>query len=174
MIRQARSDDFEEIYQIINDAARAYKGVIPDDRWHDPYMARTELRHQIDDGVRFFCYSEDDRILGVMGVQDKNEVCLIRHAYVRTDSRNKGIGSKLLKELTNNSTKPMLIGTWKDATWAISFYVKNGFRVVTQQETEFLLRKYWSIPERQVETSVVLCDGKYDKEKQTLLAGGRS
>ncbi len=170
MIRQTKSDDFEEIYQIINDAARAYKGVIPDDRWHDPYMARTELRDQIDDGVRFFCYSENDRILGVMGVQDKNEVCLIRHAYVRTDSRNKGIGSKLLKELTSESTKPILIGTWKDATWAISFYIKNGFRVVTQQETEILLRKYWRIPDRQVETSVVLCDRKYDQEKKMLLA----
>jgi N-acetylglutamate synthase-like GNAT family acetyltransferase len=172
MIRKSRPDDFDAIYTIINNAAIAYKGVIPDDRWHDPYMTRTELQEQIDSGVKFFCYCEDDKVLGIMGIQDKNDVFLIRHAYVLTTSRNKGIGTKLLKELTRNSEKPVLIGTWKAATWAIGFYLKNGFMLVTEEEKEVLLRKYWSIPERQVETSVVLADRKYEGAKARLLSQG--
>jgi len=170
MIRKSRPADFDAIYTIINNAAIAYKGVIPDDRWHDPYMTRTELQEQIDDGVRFSCYCEENKVLGVMGIQDKNEVFLIRHAYVLTNSRNKGIGTKLLHELTRHSEKPILIGTWKAATWAIGFYLKNGFMLVAETEKEILLRKYWSIPERQVATSVVLADGKYDGEKAKLLS----
>jgi N-acetylglutamate synthase-like GNAT family acetyltransferase len=172
MIRTSRLDDFDAIYAIINDAAIAYKGVIPDDRWHDPYMTRTELRKQIDDGVKFSCYCENDKVLGVMGIQDKNDAFLIRHAYVLTINRNTGIGTKLLKELIRSSRKPVLIGTWKAATWAISFYLRNGFHLVTEEEKEVLLRKYWSIPERQVETSVVLADGKYEGEKSKLLSSG--
>jgi N-acetylglutamate synthase-like GNAT family acetyltransferase len=167
-------DDFDTIYTIINNAALAYQGVIPDDRWHDPYMTRTELQEQIDSGVKFSCYCEDDMVLGVMGIQDKNEVFLIRHAYVLTSSRNKGIGTKLLKELIRSAEKPVLIGTWKTATWAIGFYLKNGFKLVTEQEKVVLLRKYWSIPERQVETSVVLADGKYEEETDRLLSLGSS
>jgi N-acetylglutamate synthase-like GNAT family acetyltransferase len=170
MTRNSGPDDFDAIYTIINNAAIAYKGVIPADRWHDPYMTRTELQEQIDSGVKFSCYCEDDMVLGVMGIQDKNDVFLIRHAYVLTDSRNKGIGTKLLKELIRSSEKPFLIGTWKAATWAIGFYLKNGFKLVTEREKEVLLRKYWSIPERQVETSVVLADGKYEGEKDKLLS----
>jgi len=170
MIRKSRLGDFDAIYTIINNAAVAYKGVIPDDRWHDPYMTRTELQEQIDDGVRFSCYCEENKVLGVMGIQDKNDVFLIRHAYILTTSRNKGIGTKLLQELTRHSEKPILIGTWKAATWAIGFYLKNGFELVAEAEKEILLRKYWSIPERQVETSVVLADGKYDGEKAKLLS----
>jgi GNAT superfamily N-acetyltransferase len=105
-----------------------------------------------------------------MGIQDKLDVCLIRHAYVRTASRNTGIGTKLLLELTGKSFKPILIGTWKAAVWAIGFYLKNGFKVVSEDEKEVLLRKYWSIPERQVETSVVLSDAKYERAKGRLLA----
>ena len=172
MIRNSRPDDFDTIYRIINNAAIAYKGVIPDDRWHDPYMTRTELQEQIDDGVKFSCYCEGDKVLGVMGVQDRNDVFLIRHAYVLTASRNKGIGTKLLKELTRSSEKPFLIGTWKAATWAIGFYLKNGFKLVAEEEKEVLLRKYWSIPDRQVETSVVLADGKYEGERGRLLSVG--
>jgi N-acetylglutamate synthase-like GNAT family acetyltransferase len=172
MIRKSRPGDFDAIYTIINNAAVAYKGVIPDDRWHDPYMSRTELQEQIDDGVRFSCYYEGNEVLGVMGIQDKNDVFLIRHAYVLTNSRNKGIGTKLLDELTRHSEKPILIGTWKAATWAIGFYLKNGFKIVLEAEKEVLLRKYWSIPERQVETSVVLADGKYYEEKAKLLSRG--
>jgi len=109
-------------------------------------------------------------VLGVMGIQDKTDVFLIRHAYVLTSSRNKGIGTKLLIELTRNSAKPILIGTWKAAAWAIRFYFKNGFNIVTEGEKEVLLRKYWSIPERQVETSVVLSDTKYEDKKSKLLS----
>ena len=172
MIRTSRPDDFDAIYTIINDAAIAYKGVIPEDRWHDPYMTRTELQKQIDEGVKFSCYCEDDRVLGVMGIQYKNDVVLIRHAYVLTISRNKGIGTKLLRQLTHESEKPFLIGTWRAATWAVGFYLRNGFKLVAEDEKEILLRKYWSIPERQVETSVVLADGKYEGEKAKLLSRG--
>jgi GNAT superfamily N-acetyltransferase len=170
VIRPSTADDFEQIYQVINDAALAYKGVIPDDRWHDPYMTRTELQDQIDDGVKFFCYWANDKVLGVMGIQDKTAAYLIRHAYVLTNSRSKGIGSKLLKQLTTGLKKPILVGTWKDAIWAIAFYLKNGFRLVAEREKEILLRKYWNIPERQIETSVVLSDGRYEREKNRLLA----
>jgi GNAT superfamily N-acetyltransferase len=156
MIVSSTEDDFTQIYEIINDAASAYKGIIPEDRWHEPYMSETELQGQIDDGVKFWCYIEGERIIGVMGIQDKVEVTLIRHAYVRTTARNKGIGGKLLRHLSELTTKPVLIGTWADATWAIGFYKKYGFRLVSFEEKEELLRKYWSIPLRQIETSVVL------------------
>jgi N-acetylglutamate synthase-like GNAT family acetyltransferase len=161
MIRNATDEDFEEIFNIINDAAIAYKGVIPPDRWHEPYMAREELRSQIEDGVRFSCYVDNDEIIGVMGIQDKSDVALIRHAYVRTKQRKKGVGSLLLQDLIKDSKKPILIGTWKAADWAIRFYEKHGFRPVEEEEKNRLLKKYWAIPDRQVETSVVLADGKY-------------
>jgi N-acetylglutamate synthase-like GNAT family acetyltransferase len=170
VIRKALAADFEDIYRIINDAAIAYKGVIPDDRWHDPYMTRDELRDQIEGGVGFSCYCQDNEVYGVMGIQDKGDVYLIRHAYVLTIKRNQGIGSQLLSKLIVNSERPILIGTWKDATWAINFYIKHGFTVVSDDEKEILLRKYWKIPERQVETSVVLSDSKFELEKNKLLA----
>ncbi len=156
MISKCTTEDFEIIYSIINDAAIAYKGIIPPDRWHEPYMSKEELEQQIAEGVEFWCYKEDEKILGVMGIQFKGEVTLIRHAYVRTNSRNKGIGKKLLHHLSSISATPILIGTWADAVWAIEFYKKHGFRLVTQEEKNKLLKKFWSIPERQVETSVVL------------------
>jgi N-acetylglutamate synthase-like GNAT family acetyltransferase len=161
MIRKCVDEDFEEVFNIINDAAIAYKGVIPPDQWHDPYMTREELQAQIEDGVRFSCYADNNEIIGVMGIQDKADVALIRHAYVRTKQRKKGIGSLLLHELTKDSKKPILIGTWKAADWAIRFYEKHGFRLVDEDEKDRLLKKYWAIPDRQVETSVVLVDGKY-------------
>jgi N-acetylglutamate synthase-like GNAT family acetyltransferase len=161
MIRKGNDEDFEAILNIINDAASAYKGVIPPDRWHEPYMTAAELQAQIADGVRFSCYVENNEILGVMGIQDKGDVELIRHAYVRTQQRNKGVGSLLLQELSKEATKPVLIGTWQAADWAIRFYVKHGFRLVEEEEKKRLLKKYWAIPDRQVETSVVLADGKY-------------
>jgi N-acetylglutamate synthase-like GNAT family acetyltransferase len=156
MIVAGKNRDFKDIYDIVNDAASAYKGIIPADRWQEPYMSKKELQTQIEDGVQFWCYLEDDHILGVMGIQDKPDVTLIRHAYVRTTARKKGIGSKLLKHLSELTTKPILIGTWADASWAIDFYVKHGFTLVSFEEKERLLRKYWSIPLRQIETSVVL------------------
>ncbi len=165
VIRPSKKDDFETIYEIINDSAIAYKSVIPDDRWHEPYMPRVELTKQINEGVVFWCYEEDGQILGVMGVQDKHEVDLIRHAYVRTKIRNRGIGGKLLKHLSSQLSKPILIGTWEAAFWAVKFYKKHGFVKVTNQEKDKLLKKYWSIPERQVDTSVVLADKKWFKRK---------
>jgi N-acetylglutamate synthase-like GNAT family acetyltransferase len=160
MIRNAAEKDFNEIYTVINDAAIAYKGIIPADRWHEPYMTRDELQTQLDDGVKFSCYIDDNKIVGVMGIQDKIEVNLIRHAYVKTSERKKGIGTILINELLKNSGKPILIGTWKAADWAIKFYEKHGFFIVPEEEKNILLRKYWSIPNRQVETSVVLADTK--------------
>ena len=140
----------------------SYKGIIPADRWHEPYLSRGELQTQVEAGVKFRCYTVDDRVIGVMGLQDRSEVQLIRHAYVHTAQRRLGIGSSLLKEITRfASGKPTLIGTWADATWAIRFYEKNGFRLVDEAEKELLLRKYWSIPERQIQTSVVLADRHY-------------
>jgi N-acetylglutamate synthase-like GNAT family acetyltransferase len=172
MIRECTDEDFEEIFNIINDAALAYKGVIPPDRWHEPYMTREELEAQIDDGVRFSCYVADDEIVGVMGIQDKADVELIRHAYVRTKQRNKGIGSLLLRELMKDAKKPILIGTWKAARWAISFYEKHGFHLVDEAEKNRLLKKYWAIPDRQIETSVVLVDEKYrGSQTVSVLAG---
>jgi N-acetylglutamate synthase-like GNAT family acetyltransferase len=158
MIRQCGTDDFETIYEIVNDAAVAYKGVIPADRWHEPYMPREELQHEIDAGVRFWGYEENGDLVGVMGIQDVQDVTLIRHAYVRTTQRRKGIGGKLLSHLLTQTERPILIGTWATATWAIRFYEKHGFRLVSEEEKNRLLKKYWSIPERQVETSVVLAE----------------
>lgn len=156
LIKKSIISDFNEICEIINDAAIAYKGIIPEDRWREPYMPLSELQEQVEDGVQFWCYWENDEILGVMGIQDKTEVTLIRHAYVRTKDRSKGIGSKLLHHLSELTRKPILIGTWANAIWAINFYQKHGFRVVSFSEKERLLRKYWNIPLRQIETSVVL------------------
>ncbi len=156
MIRKCLDPETEIICEIINDASIAYKGQIPADRWKEPYMPLGELKHEISEGVVFYCYEEDGEILGVMGIQDVLDVKLIRHAYVRTKKRKGGIGTLLLRFLIDNQEKPILIGTWKDATWAIDFYIKNGFREVSEEEKNILLKKYWNIPDRQVVTSTVL------------------
>jgi GNAT superfamily N-acetyltransferase len=153
----------EEIASIINDAASAYKGIIPADRWREPYMPEEELKEQIEQGVQFWCYREDSEMMGVMGIQYKEDLTLIRHAYVRSKYRNRGIGSKLLIHLASIATTPVLIGTWADAHWAIRFYQKHGFRLLPEREKEILLRHYWSIPERQVATSVVLASADWNK-----------
>jgi N-acetylglutamate synthase-like GNAT family acetyltransferase len=158
MLQKCTPRDFSEIYEIINDAADAYKNVIPADCWHEPYMPESELSRQIEEGVEFWSYKEDEKIIGVMGIQDKAEVTLIRHAYVRTAQRNKGIGGKLLAHLRTLTRKPILIGTWAAADWAIQFYQKHGFRMLTAEEKNKLLLKYWNIPSRQVEASVVLAN----------------
>jgi GNAT superfamily N-acetyltransferase len=158
MIRLCDDHDFEPIWVIINDGARAYKGVIPEDRWTEPYMSRDQLHHEIGEGVVFWGYEESGTLEGVMGLQQVQDVTLIRHAYVRTSSRNRGIGTHLLKYLRKLTQGPVLIGTWADALWAIRFYEKNGFQTVPQDQKDRLLRRYWSIPERQIETSVVLAD----------------
>ena len=142
MIRECTESDLNRIFEIINDAARAYKGVIPEDRWHEPYMTLAELRQEIEDGVFFRGLEDDGQLLGVMGIQDKTEVALIRHAYVATRAQNLGIGTKLLRHLENLTAKPILIGTWAAASWAITFYEKNGYTRVSEDEKIRLLRKY--------------------------------
>jgi len=159
MIRKCTESDFDRILEIINDAAQAYKGVIPEDCWHEPYMPPEELKKEIEDGVVFWGKENDGQLVGIMGIQDKGEVSLIRHAYVLTQAQKQGIGTKLLRYLESLTEKPILIGTWTAASWAISFYQKNGYTLVSEEEEKNrLLRKYWSIPERQVETSVVLAN----------------
>jgi N-acetylglutamate synthase-like GNAT family acetyltransferase len=161
MLRRCDERDFETIYTIVNDGAQAYKGVIPADRWTEPYMSREKLRHEIEDGIAFWGFEDGGALAGVMGLQDVQDVTLIRHAYVRTANRNQGVGGKLLSHLRTITSRPVLIGTWADAVWAIGFYEKHGFRVVDQQEKSRLLKTYWNIPDRQVETSVVLADAKW-------------
>jgi N-acetylglutamate synthase-like GNAT family acetyltransferase len=161
MIRTCNDADFDAIHSIINEAAQAYRGIIPADRWHEPYMPQEELRHEIQSGVRFCGWEESGELIGVMGIQDVQDVTLIRHAYVKTAKRSQGIGGKLLCELRTLTTRPVLIGTWAAAVWAIRFYQKHGFRLVTPEEKDRLLKKYWSIPARQVETSVVLGDERW-------------
>lgn len=166
MILKCEQTDIQEICDIINDAASAYKGIIPDDRWHDPYMSEEELQKQIDEGVQFWSWKEHGEMMGVMGIQYKEDVTLIRHAYVRSLFRNKGIGSKLLAHLSSIASTPVLIGTWAAATWAIEFYKKHGFRLLSSSETETLLRKYWKIPDRQIETSVVLANADWKNQNK--------
>jgi N-acetylglutamate synthase-like GNAT family acetyltransferase len=161
IIKSDEKKDFETIYEIINDASIAYKGIIPTDRWKEPYMQKEELETQINEGVEFWSYKENNKILGVMGIQFKTEVTLIRHAYFRTTARQKGIGGKLLKHLINKAETPILIGTWKDASWAISFYKKYDFRILSNEEKNRLLKIYWSIPKRQIETSTVLASNNW-------------
>lgn len=161
MIRRCDDSEFAIIHSIINDAAQAYKGVIPLDRLKDPYMSESELRHEMDNGVVFWGYEDNGELVGVMGIQPIQDITLIRHAYVRTVKRNRGIGGRLLAFLREQTDSPILMGTWADAVWAIRFYEKHGFKLVTPEEKDRLLVKYWSIPDRQVETSVVLADNRW-------------
>jgi N-acetylglutamate synthase-like GNAT family acetyltransferase len=167
MIRRCNEADIELIWAIINDGAQAYKGTIPADRWEEPYMSREKLRHEIADGVSFWGYEESSQLVGVMGIQTVQDVTLIRHAYVRAGSQKRGIGAQLLSHLRNLSTRPVLIGTWADASWAIHFYENHGFKVVEPQEKERLLRTYWNVPKRQIETSVVLADQRWRESKSS-------
>jgi GNAT superfamily N-acetyltransferase len=160
MIRRCDDRDFELISDIINDGAQAYKGIIPADRWMEPYVSREKLRHEIEEGIVFWGCEEAGILVGVMGIQPVKDVTLIRHAYVRTSSQKRGIGARLLSHLLAMASGPVLIGTWADAVWAIRFYEKYGFELVGPQEKDRLLKKYWSIPERQIETSVVLVEAK--------------
>ena len=165
MIRPCTDRDIPAILEIVNDAAQAYRGVIPADRWHEPYMPETELRHEIDGGVEFWGLEENGLLFGVMGMQDVQDVTLIRHAYVRTSHRRRGIGGQLLSFLMQRIARPTLVGTWAAAGWAVRFYEKHGFRLVTPEEKDRLLRMYWSIPARQVETSVVLADRRWRRQR---------
>jgi GNAT superfamily N-acetyltransferase len=161
MIRPCGARDFELTWAIINDGAQAYKGIIPADRWTDPYMSREKLQYEIDEGVVFWGYEESGTLAGVMGIQQVQDVTLIRHAYVRSASQKRGIGARLLSHLRDLANGPVLIGTWADAVWAIRFYETHGFQMVSPREKSRLLRKYWTVPERQIETSVVLADPKW-------------
>ena len=157
MICSLLPSDFDAILKVINDAAQAYKGVIPDDRWKEPYMSAEELKEEIEAGVRFFGWVEGGHLLGVTGIQALQDTTLIRHAYVLPGYQRQGIGTKLLEYLIGLAeTLEILVGTWVDATWAIRFYEKRGFKLVSSREKDRLLRTYWNIPERQIETSVVL------------------
>ena len=155
-IRRCRDDERAAILAIVNAAAEAYRGVIPADRWHEPYMPPDQLDQEIAAGVEFWGYEADRELIGVMGIQPLEDVDLIRHAYVKPGSQRGGVGGALLDHLMRAATKPVLVGTWAAAGWAIAFYRRHGFVQVTPEEKTRLLRTYWTIPERQVETSVVL------------------
>jgi GNAT superfamily N-acetyltransferase len=172
MIRRCTEADLDRIFDVVNDASLAYKGVIPDDRWHEPYMPRDEVRSEIREGVVFWGFEEDARLVGVMGIQDRADVTLIRHSYVLTEKQKQGIGTKLLRHLENLTDKPILIGTWADARWAVSFYRKNGYALLPEKQKDHVLRKYWTIPERQVEASVVLANPRWVKACQDIEAAG--
>ena len=166
MIRKCESGDFDAILGVINDAAQAYKGLIPADRWKEPYMPADELRLEIENAVAFWGYEDDGELVGVMGVQHVRDVTLIRHAYVTTAKQNRGVGGTLVAFVRRQTTRPILVGTWGAATWAIRFYESNGFKLVSAREKDRLLRTYWTIPERQIETSVVLADPAWFAARQ--------
>jgi GNAT superfamily N-acetyltransferase len=161
MIRGCGDHDFELIWAIINDGAQAYKGIIPPDSWSEPYMSKEKLKEEIDEGVVFWGYEETGALVGVMGIQQAQGTTLIRHAYVCKGAQKRGIGGQLLSHLRGQASGPVLIGTWADAIWAINFYETYGFHRVGPEEKDRLLKKYWNIPKRQIDTSVVLADPKW-------------
>jgi GNAT superfamily N-acetyltransferase len=164
MIRKLTDTNFQAILTVVNDAATAYKDKIPIDRWKEPYMPAQELQEEIQSGVQFYGYMENNNLIAVMGIQPINDVTLIRHAYTLTNYQRKGKGEKLLNQLLILAkTRRVLVGTWETASWAIKFYEKHGFTLLSREETNKLLKKYWNIPERQIETSVVL---EHERQQQ--------
>lgn len=165
----ATSADAPRIAAVVNAAAVAYRGVIPADCWHEPYMPLAELRAEIEAGVAFrLCESGQGELLGVMGLQPVREVTLIRHAYVAPDHQRDGVGSALLAQLLADCDTPVLIGTWAAAAWAIRFYQRHGFALVPEQAKPVVLRRYWTVPDRQVETSVVLADARWFRDEAAM------
>jgi GNAT superfamily N-acetyltransferase len=160
-IREATALDVETIYEIVNDSARAYKGVIPEAAWHEPYMPMDHLQSEIAKGVRIYCCDLDGRTMGVMGIQDVKDVTLVRHAYVRSESRSQGIGRALLESVTRLTARPVLIGAWRAASWAIRFYQNNGFTLLDEDGKSRALATYWTISPFQAEESVVLADRRW-------------
>ena len=157
MISEYTKSDNSKILYIINDAAVRYKGIIPDNCWHEPYMSERELVDEFSDGVRMYGYHHNNKLVGVIGIQEVKDVILIRHAYTLTSYQGKGMGTALLEYLLKkNQNFRLLVGTWRDATWAIRFYEKFGFILHTEEETTLLLKKYWNIPSKQIKNSVVL------------------
>jgi len=168
MIRRCDDRDVETIWTIVNEGAQAYKGIIPADRWTEPYMSMEKLRQEIGEGVIFWGYEENGTLLAVMGIQRVQDVTLIRHAYVRTAIQKLGLGGQLLAHLRELTSGPILIGAWADAVWAIGFYQKHHFELVPIEEKNRLLKKYWTVPDRQIETSVVLADARWrEGERQS-------
>ncbi len=168
MIRKCNQSDLQSIYDIINDAAQAYRGVIPADCWREPYISVEEIEQEIEDDVVFWGLEADSELAGVMGLQNRGDVHLIRHAYVITRAQRQGIGTRLLQHLESNADKPLLVGTWADARWAIAFYKNRGYRQVGRSEKDHLLGNYWNIPQRQIETSVVLADKRWGHGRRGL------
>jgi GNAT superfamily N-acetyltransferase len=160
-IRACGTADFGDVFEVCNDGARAYAGVIAADQWREPYMPEAELRREMAFGVRFFAAFDELGMVGVMGLQDVADVTLIRHAYTRTARQRTGVGGKLLAHLQSHTDRPILIGTWKAATWAIGFYERHGFMLVAEAHREQLLRRYWTVPARQIDESVVLADARW-------------
>jgi GNAT superfamily N-acetyltransferase len=163
-IRRCRDDERAAILDIVNSAAEAYRGVIPADRWHDPYMDSRELDEEIDAGVAFWGYEADRALVGIMGIQPVRDVDLIRHAYVRPGTQRRGVGGALFLHLRGLTARRMLVGTWAAADWAIQFYRRNGFELVSPDRKTELLKTYWTIPDRQIETSVVLANPAFDED----------
>ncbi len=157
-IRPCRDNERETILAIVNDAAVAYRGVIPSDRWHEPYIRSHELDDEIGAGVAFWGYEADGELVGVMGIQPVRDVNLIRHAYVLSTSQRNGVGGALIEHLRTLDTRRMLVGTWAAAEWAISFYRRHGFELTTPEQKTALLQSYWTVPDRQIELSVVLAN----------------
>jgi GNAT superfamily N-acetyltransferase len=169
-IRPCEPGELETVGAIINEAAEAYRGIIPADRWREPYMPAAGLEREVRDGVVFWGAYEGTALVGVMGLQPVMNVALIRHAYVRPAKQRAGVGQALLRELLRTARSPLLVGTWRAATWAIRFYERNGFGLVGPAETERLLRRYWSVPERQIEESVVLADPSWFRSRERARA----
>lgn len=161
MIRRCDAGDFDTILVVINDSAQCYRGVIDADCWNEPYMSEDYLRHEIKSGVEFWSFERDGEIIGVMGVQDVLDITLIRHVYVKSANRNSGAGSALLGRIREMTDKPILIGAYRAAVWALDFYKKHGFKLIDGEEKNRLLRKYWSLPDRQIETSVIMAEEKW-------------
>jgi GNAT superfamily N-acetyltransferase len=172
LVRKSVESDLSSIFAVVNAAAQVYRGVIPMDRWHEPYMPQDELVREIGQGVIFWVAESEGALLGVMGIQDKGAVALVRHAYVAPTTQRKGVGTTLLRHVEGLTDKPILIGTWADASWAIEFYRRNGFTLVPDTHKDRLLRTYWSIPDRQIETSVVLADRRWMQAQQRAAADG--
>lgn len=170
-VRPCRESDFEGLLAIVNDAAIAYRGVIPPDCWSDPYMPAEELAGEIRSGITFWGFEDGGELVGVMGLQGVEDVVLVRHAYVRRAHQGRGIGSALLQTLLARATAPLLVGTWANATWAIRFYERHRFRLVPAAEKDALLARYWSIPPRQMEASVVLGDRRWRERRSGVGSG---
>lgn len=166
LIRDSVEADLAPMLAIVNQAAQAYRGAIPVDRWREPYMPADELVEEIAAGVRFWVAEQEGRVLGVMGLQDKGDVALVRHAYVTPTIQRTGVGTRLLRHVEGLTDKAILIGTWAAASWAIEFYRRSGYTVVTNSDKDRLLRTYWSIPARQIETSVVLADRRWNEREK--------